>query len=221
MKTFAHFVGAAAFLALSLSPARAIELERRTELLLRCGAAFMHISQDEEMMSSKQEAELNYNHALNLLTKADAELAARNVSEADREALGRKIGIEVTTALIRDEDPGFEGAECTALLLEDNPEAAAKVRAQTEEIDNLLTCTVLFKLVTGIAQDEADLGKADEYAKLTQRTWERAEVLMVEAGFDQTARDHNRQLYEQSILAAIEAGQDLSARIDRCAELED
>lgn len=202
------------------APAQAVELDSQTELLLRCGSGYVFLSAAPGGTSSEEEATNFRSLGEALMIRADGNLAGLGASVTEREKIGERIGTEVAMALANDTDPGFTVEQCTALVLADNPEAAAAITARTNEIEKLMTCGTMFDLVAQTAKEAKDAEKASEYQDLRNRLLGRADELMSESGMDKPSRDQTSQLYGEQIVKVIEAGEDPPYDWEVCAAIE-
>lgn len=200
----------------------AVELDAETELLIRCGAGYIIVANDDAYMDTAEEAENLRGIGLHLLEQADAILTAQGVSDADREKAGADLTTEVAEALDANTDPGFETAQCVALV-----EAAVKAAAgpdapdivSSEEVDKLMICGAGFYVTAEAAKEDGDAETAGNLGALAEILIGRAEALMIEAGMDEQARFELSQRYGQMVGETIYAGEELSYDWETCAML--
>ena len=201
--------------------APAAELGAEAELLIRCGAGYMIVADDHGMMDTEEEAENLRAIGLTLLEQADAMLTEQGLDGDAREQAGEQLALEVADALEQDTDPGFEAAQCTALV-----EAAAQAAGgdgpavgTSEEIDRLMTCGAGFYVTAEAAREEGDEDTARNLGALAETLIGRGESLMIESGMGDEARFQVSKLYGQQVAEKIYAGEELAYDWDTCAAL--
>lgn len=202
------------------APCLAVELDSATDLLLRCGSAYVLMATDPQVVSSEEEATNMRSIGEALIVQADAQLSGLGADVAEREKIGQRIAMDVATALANDTDPGFKTDQCTALILKDNPEAAKAVDVRNNEIDKLMTCGVVFRLVAQAAKDDEDPVQAAEYEGLGNKLISRADGLMVESGMSEQSRHKLGALYGEQVAKSIKAGEALNYDWDTCAQID-
>jgi hypothetical protein len=205
------------------APVAAVEMDDKTELLIRCGAGYLLVADDDELMGSEQEAEKVRGLGMMLLEQADAILTAAGVGGDEREQAGADLATEVAAAFASDTDPGFESTQCLALLEaaeKPEPEAPdASAAAQSEEIDKLMTCGAGFYVTSEAAREDGDDDTARNLGSLAETLIGRGEELMIEAGMGDDERFQVSKLYGQQVAERIYAGEDLAYDWDTCAAL--
>ncbi|HEV7276374.1 MAG TPA: hypothetical protein VGN80_08805 [Devosiaceae bacterium] len=200
----------------------AAEFDAETELLIRCGAGYMIVAEDDELMDSEADAENLRSMGLMLLQQADSMLIEQGLDGDAREAAGERLATEVATALEAKTDPGFETSQCTALL-----EAAAAEPAESkapevgtsEEIDKLMTCGAGFYVTAEASKEEGDEDTARNLGALAETLIGRADQLMIDAGMGEEARFELSKQYGQQVGETIYAGEELAYDWETCANL--
>jgi hypothetical protein len=209
--------------ALHPSATQALEMDADTELLIRCGSSYMVMADNDETLSA-EDSEILRTVGLGLLEQADAALAAQGVDGDAREKAGAELATEVINALAAKTDPGFETAQCTALVnawveAQADSGAGPVETANEEEIDKLMTCGAGFYVTAESAKEEGDDDTARNLGALAETLIGRAEALMIEDGMDDAARFELSKEYGQRVAAQIYAGEELAYDWDTCANL--
>jgi hypothetical protein len=209
--------------ALYPSASPALEMDADTELQIRCGSSYMLLADQDETLNA-EDAEILRSIGLGLLEQADATLAAQGVDGDARERVGAELATEVMNALAEKTDPGFETAQCTALVdawVEAQSEAGpgTAATANAEEIDKLMTCGAGFYVTSESAKEEGDEDTARNLGALAETLIGRAEALMIEDGMDDEARFELSKRYGQQVGTKIYAGEELAYDWDTCASL--
>src|SRR5690606_38770990 len=191
------------------------------ELLIRCGAGYMFVAADDEVVDDQAEADNLQGAGVALLEQADDLLVERGFDGDAREKIAFDLATEVASALEAETDPGFEVPQCAALV-----EAAAAAvdqetssSANSEEIDRLMTCGAGFYVTSESAKEEGDADTASSLGALAETLIGRAEELMIADGMGDEARFQVSQLYGEQVATKIYAGEELAYDWDTCASL--
>lgn len=134
------FLSVAALAAICLStPSYSQEIGATTNLMLRCGAAYMLLSDDKEFAETEEDKKTYNDFGELLVTMADEELFEAGFSTKEREDLSFNIAREVDETLEADLDPGFTLDDCLSLVEEKT--------AENDEIDVLMRCGASYLLL--------------------------------------------------------------------------
>lgn len=134
------FLSVAALAATCLStPSYSQEIDATTNLMLRCGAAYMLLSGDKAFAETEEDRQTYNDFGELLVTMADEELFEAGFSAEEREDLSFNIAREVDETLEADLDPGFTLDDCLSLVEEKS--------AENDEIDGLLRCGASYLLL--------------------------------------------------------------------------
>ncbi|MDB5623196.1 MAG: hypothetical protein JWR39_1759 [Devosia sp.] len=201
-------------------PAYAQTIDPQTDLMLRCGAGYLLIADDETIAETAEDKETFTNFGNHLITLGDQALAADGMSESARADLGYRIMSEVDSALENGTDAGFEPEECLALLESEQAKITGDQAGRDKRIDMLMTCGAGFIVSAEAMRAQGNEADAAMLEELGTNQINAAEDLMIEAGMNDDARFQVSKLYGEQVGTKMKAGDDLAYDWDTCAALE-